>query len=77
MVIPSAVAYGVLTSVGLVILLAFVVVFMRLERAPKRLEEDRPPTPLGWAIAPETSAASPVTPVRSQRESLPTGPRRH
>jgi hypothetical protein len=45
MVIPNAVAYGVLASVGLVILLAFVVVFMRLERAPKRIEADRPPYP--------------------------------
>ncbi len=38
MVIPNAVAYGVLASVGLLILLAFVVVFMRLERAQKRIE---------------------------------------
>ncbi len=64
MVIPNAVAYGVLVSVGLLILLAFVVVFMRLERAPKRIEEDRPPMPLGWpTITPAASAASPVKPV--------------
>ncbi len=64
MVIPSAVAYGVLASVGLVILLAFVVIFMRLERAPKRIKEDRPPMPLGWPTIPsEASAASPVKPV--------------
>ncbi len=64
MVIPNAVAYGVLASVGLVILLAFVVVFMRLERAPKRIKEDRPPMPLGWpTITPAASATSPVKPV--------------
>ena len=64
MVIPSAAAYGVLVSVGLLILLAFVVVFMRLERAPKRIEENRPPMPLGWpTITPAASATSPVKPV--------------
>jgi hypothetical protein len=64
MVIPNAAAYGVLVSVGLLILLAFVVVFMRLERAPKRIEENRPPMPLGWpTITPATSATSPVKPV--------------
>ncbi len=65
MVIPNAAAYGVLASVGLLILLVFVVVFMRLERAPKRLEEDRPPMPVGWpTITPAASATSPVKPVR-------------
>jgi len=65
MVIPNAAAYGVLASVGLLILLVFVVVFMRLERAPKRLEEDRPPMPVGWpTITPAVSATSPVKPVR-------------
>ena len=65
MVIPIAAAYGVLASVGLLILLAFVVVFMRLERTPKRIEEkDRPPMPLGWpTITPAASATSPVKPV--------------
>ena len=64
MVIPIAAAYGVLASVGLLILLAFIVIFMRLERAPKRIEEDRPPMPLGWpTITPAASAASPVKPV--------------
>ena len=48
MVIPNAVAYGVLVSVGLVVLVAFLVIFMRLERAQKRIEEDRPPMPVGW-----------------------------
>ena len=61
MVIPNAVAYGVLASVGLVILLAFVVVFMRLERTPKRIEHDRPSKPVGWPT--EASATSPVKPV--------------
>jgi len=42
MVIPNAVAYGVLASVGLLILLAFVVVFMRLGRPPKRIEGEGP-----------------------------------
>ena len=60
MVIPGAVAYGVLLFVGLVILVVFVFVFTRLERAPKRIDEDRPPTPVGWPTAPEASAASPV-----------------
>ena len=65
MVIPNAVAYGVLASVGLLILLAFLVVFMRLERTPKRLVEDRPPMPVGWpTIPPTVSAPSPVKPVR-------------
>jgi len=65
MVIPNVAAYGVLVSVGLLILLAFVVVFMRLGRPPKRIEEkDRPPMPLGWPTIPsEASATSPVKPV--------------
>jgi hypothetical protein len=62
MVIPNAVAYGVLVSVGLLILLAFLVVFMRPER-PKRIEEDRPPMPVGWPTI-TASATSPVKPVR-------------
>ena len=66
MVILSAAAYGVLGSVGLMILVAFVVVFMRLERAPKRIKENPPPTLVGWAIAPKGSAASPVRPVTSR-----------
>jgi hypothetical protein len=61
--IPNAVAYGVLVSVGLLILLAFVVVFMRLERAPKRIKGDRPSTPVGWPTASEASVASPVKPA--------------
>ena len=70
MVIPNAVAYGVLVSVGLLILLAFVVVFMRLGRVSKRLEEDRPPMPLGWPTIPsEASAASAPSVVK------PVGPR--
>jgi len=68
-VIPGAVACGVLVFVGLVILAAFVVVFTRLERAPKRIQADRPPAPVGWPIVPEASAASPVRPVRSPAAS--------
>ena len=60
MVIPSAVAYGVLVSVGLVVLVAFLVIFMRLERAQKRIEEDRPPMPVGWPIS--TADATPSAP---------------
>jgi hypothetical protein len=64
MVISNAAAYGVLVSVGLLILLAFVVVFTRLGRPPKRIEENRRPMPLGWPTIPsEASAASPVKPV--------------
>jgi hypothetical protein len=64
MVIPNAVAYGVLVSVGLLILLAFFVVFMRVEGAPKRIKENRPPMPLGWPTStPAASATSPVKPV--------------
>jgi hypothetical protein len=62
MVISTAVAYGVLFSVGLLVLAAFAFVFWRLERAPERTEEDRPPPPLGWPISPEASAA--LRPVR-------------
>jgi hypothetical protein len=70
MVIPNAVAYGVLASVGLLILVAFVVVFMRLERAPKRIEEmDRPPTPLGWAIPPGAVLPAGVRPVTARAGS--------
>jgi hypothetical protein len=65
MVITGAVAYGVLVSVGLVLFVVFVVGFMRLERAPTRVEQDRASIPVGWAIAPEASAASPVTLARS------------
>jgi hypothetical protein len=63
MVIPSAVAYGVLLSVGLVVLVAFLVVFMRLERAPKRIEEDRPPMPLGWPTIPHEAFAASAPPA--------------
>jgi hypothetical protein len=63
MVIPSAVAYGVLASVGLLVLVAFIVVFMRLDRAPERIEDDRPPMPLGWAIPPGAAVPSGVKPA--------------
>ena len=60
MVIPTAVAYGVLAFVGLVVLVAFVVVFTRLERAQQRLEEDWPPMPVGWPVS--TADAPPSAP---------------
>ena len=60
MVIPGAVAYGILVSVGVVVLMAFVAVFMRLERAQKRIDEDRPPMPVGWPIS--TADAAPSAP---------------
>jgi hypothetical protein len=66
MVIPGAVAYGVLVSVvvvvsvGVAVLVAFVVALMRLERAQKRIEEDRPPMPVGWPIS--TADAAPSAP---------------
>jgi hypothetical protein len=69
MVIPNAVTYGVLASIGLLVLVAFVVVFMRPERALKRIEEDRPPTPLGWPISPAAAAPSPVRPVMPRAAS--------
>jgi len=60
MVIPGAVAYGILVSVGVVVLMVFVAVFMRLERAQKRIDEDRPPMPVGWPIS--TADAAPSAP---------------
>jgi hypothetical protein len=63
MVIPSAVAFGVLASVSLLVLVAFVIVFMRLDRAPKRIEEDRPPMPLGWPTIPHQASAASAPPV--------------
>ena len=70
MVIPSGVGLGVLVSVGLLVLVAFIIVFMRLQRAPKPIEENRPPPPLGWPISPEASAA--LKPPRSSAAaSLP------
>ncbi len=63
MVIPNAVAYGLLACVGLLVLVVFVVVFMRLERPPKRLEEDRPPMPLGWPTIPSEASATSAPPV--------------
>jgi hypothetical protein len=65
--VPSEVVFGVLASVGVLILVAFVVVFMRLERAPKRIEEDRSPTPVGWPISPAAAAPSPARPITSAR----------
>jgi hypothetical protein len=62
MAITNALAYGALATVGFLILLAFVFVFWRLERAPRHTEEDRPPLPLGWPVSPEASAA--LRPVR-------------
>lgn len=64
MVIPGAVAYGVLLFVGLSVLVAFVVVFTRLERAPKRIEADHPPTPVAWPISPAAAAPSAPSAVR-------------
>jgi len=67
MVIPNAAAYGVLVSVGLLILLASVFVFMRLGRPPKRIEEkDRPPMPLGWPTIPSEA-------LPPRRRSSPLG----
>jgi hypothetical protein len=43
MVISTGVAYGVLFSVGLLVLAAFAFVLWRFERAPEPTEEDRPP----------------------------------
>jgi hypothetical protein len=63
MIIPGAVAYSVLVSVGLVVLVVFVVVFMRLERARKRIEEDRPPMPLGWPTIPHEASAGSAAPA--------------
>ena len=57
MVLPNALAYGALATAGFLILLAFVIVFWRLERAPKPTEKDRPPPPIAWPISPEASAA--------------------
>jgi hypothetical protein len=58
----SALAYAVLTTIGFLILLASVLVFWRLERAPERTAEDQPPPPIAWPISPEASAA--LRPVR-------------
>jgi len=69
MVIPNAVAYGVLVSVGVVVLVAFVVVFMRLERAQKRIEEDRPPMPVG----PIEGQARRAPRSRNVRPAVPQG----
>ena len=75
MVISSAVAYGVLFSIGLLVLAAFALVFWRLERAPEHTEEHRPPPPIAWPISPEASAAlRPLAPGRPRRAQ--TAPRR-
>jgi hypothetical protein len=63
MVIPSVVAFGVLASVSLLVLVAFVIVFMRLDRAPKRIEEDRSPMPLGWPTIPHQASAASAPPA--------------
>ena len=65
MYLSGAVGLGILVSVGVLVLVVFVVVFMRLERAPKPLEENRPPTPLGWAIPPGSAVPSGVRPATS------------
>ena len=61
MVIPNAVTYGVLASIGLLVLVAFVVAFMRLERALKRSR--RIGLRRRWVISPAAAAPSPVRPV--------------
>lgn len=63
MVIPSGVGLGVLVSVGLLVLVAFVIVFMRLVRAPKPFGEERPPMPLGWPTIPGEASATSAPPV--------------
>jgi len=62
MVIPSAVAYGVLFSVALLVLAACAFVFWWRERVPKHTDKHRPPPPIAWPISPEASAA--LTPVK-------------
>jgi len=74
MAIPTPAAIGILAAVGLVMLVIFVIVFIRLERAstlkPIR-QQDRPRAPIGWPIPPrpgEPSAPSVATSAaRGQR----------
>jgi hypothetical protein len=62
MFFSTSVAYGVLFSIGLLVLAGFALVFWWRERAPEHTEEERLPPPLGWPISPEASAA--LRPVR-------------
>jgi hypothetical protein len=64
MVISTPVAYAILAAVGLLALVGFVIVFMRLGREPKPLgSRRRAPSPVGWPIAPATPPnAEPVEP---------------
>jgi hypothetical protein len=63
MALSNALAYGALATIGFLILLAFALIFWRLERAPRPAEKDRPPPPIAWPISPEASAA--LRPARS------------
>jgi hypothetical protein len=69
MVIPAAVAYGVLGFVGLLVLVAFAVVFTRLEHPPIPFGEERQPMPLGWAIPPGAAVPSGVKPAKLRAAS--------
>jgi hypothetical protein len=63
MVISTPVAYAVLAAVGLLALVGFVIVFMRLGREPKPLGSSRAPSPVGWPIQPGApSKAEPIEP---------------
>ena len=78
MVIPTPAAIGILAAVGLVMLVIFVIVFMRLERAstlkPIR-QQDRPRAPIGWPIPP--AAVEPSAPSVVRSDTAPKGTLRY
>lgn len=76
MVIPVAVAYGVLFSIGLLVVAAFALVFWWRERVPTPFVKDRPP-PIAWPISPEASATHrPVRPRAAASRPYRSEPRR-
>jgi len=51
MTIAPQVAYGILFGVGLLALVGFVIMFVRLGRASDRSQWPRPPMPLAWPVS--------------------------
>lgn len=59
MVISAPVAYGILFAVGLLALVGFVIMFIRLGQATDQPKGKRPPMPLGWPISAQEPGSAP------------------
>ncbi len=56
MILALPVAYGILFVVALLVLVGFVIIFTRLEKAVDPLKRRREPMPVAWPISPQAKA---------------------